>query len=173
LLLRLHKAAAASQRRRSGTGAEVQPEEVSRLPAGAGTSSAGPDAQGGDGTVCAEPKEVTTASDLPTEMAGNAPHFRDEMWGILPDGRLGGLGLEEGDGGASGVDEDAEPADVGDLVGIADGRGTKGGGFLGRGVDLLDTDVGEPGCWGSGHGHHSAAGTGVGLEGGVDHAAAH
>jgi hypothetical protein len=84
---------------------------------------------------------------------------------------LGGFGLEEGDGGSGGVGEDGGPAYVGDLHGAVVDGGTEGFGFFGGGVDVIYADIGEPHGGSSGHGEDAAAGTGVGLEGGVDHVA--
>src|ERR1700733_9394793 len=78
--------------------------------------------------------------------------------------------------GAGGVGDDAEPAEAGHFLGVLHDFAAEADDFFVGGVDVVDEDVREPGGGGAGNGvlHHAAAG-GVfgGLEGGVDHAAAH
>src|SRR5438105_10617948 len=84
-----------------------------------------------------------------------------------------GICLEEGDGRTAWVDEDAEPADVGDLRWLPVDLCAEGFGFLGRLVDVLYADVGQPEGRHAGHGEDAAPGTFRRLERAVDHVVAH
>ena len=134
LFLRVYEAAAIAQRYGGGAGAEVRSEEVPRLPAGAGIVAARPDAQGGDGGLCAVAEEVGALVLCDAGDSSRVPCAAGELHGLL--------GLEQGDGGTGGVGEDGHPADVGDFHGAFVDGGAEGFGLFGGGVDVFDADVG-------------------------------
>src|SRR6185437_3607362 len=82
-----------------------------------------------------------------------------------------GVCLEERDGGAGRVEEDGEPAHVRNFLRpFVDGCAERLR-LFGRGLDVLDTDVGQPEGGHTGYGEDAAAWTRAVLEGGVDHVA--
>ena len=120
-------------------GEEIQPEEVSRLPAGAGAAATRPDAQGGDGEVCAARRRSDGELRDPTSQ-------RCEMWSTRRQGSVGWCGWWTARarwrrrwGRARMVIQPwwGSP-------GAVDGFGAERLGLFGVGLDVLYADVGEP-----------------------------